>query len=79
MKADVKPRPTTSSAAAIAAGDVLLSIENVSLSFGGVKALRNVSFDIRTEVTFEDGRKGVVEGDVAILDVPAAAPLRKAG
>src|ERR671938_164718 len=30
------------------AGDaVLLSVENVSLSFGGVKAIRDVSFDIR--------------------------------
>ncbi len=26
---------------------------------------------IRTEVTFEDGRKGVIEGDVAIVDMPA--------
>src|SRR5262245_32541636 len=47
MKADVKPKPTAASAAAIAAGDVLLSLENVSLSFGGVRALRDVSFDIR--------------------------------
>jgi len=31
----------------IAAGEVLLAIENVSLSFGGVKAIRDVSFDIR--------------------------------
>jgi branched-chain amino acid transport system ATP-binding protein len=31
----------------IAAGDVLLSVENVSLSFGGVKAVTGVSFDIR--------------------------------
>jgi branched-chain amino acid transport system ATP-binding protein len=30
-----------------AAGDVLLSLENVSLAFGGVKALTDVSFDIR--------------------------------
>jgi long-chain acyl-CoA synthetase len=46
-----------------------------------VKALYDgsKSAHIRTEVTFEDGRKGVVEGDVAILDVPAAEPLRKAG
>ncbi len=27
--------------------EVLLAVENVSLSFGGVKAIRNVSFDIR--------------------------------
>jgi branched-chain amino acid transport system ATP-binding protein len=32
---------------AVAAGDVLLAIDNVSLSFGGVKALADVSFDIR--------------------------------
>jgi branched-chain amino acid transport system ATP-binding protein len=31
----------------IAAGDVLLSVEDVSLSFGGVKAVSDVSFDIR--------------------------------
>ncbi|HVV60465.1 MAG TPA: ABC transporter ATP-binding protein [Pseudolabrys sp.] len=31
----------------VAVGDVLLSIENVSLSFGGVKAISDVSFDIR--------------------------------
>jgi branched-chain amino acid transport system ATP-binding protein len=30
-----------------AAGDVLLSVENVSLAFGGVKAVNDVSFDIR--------------------------------
>jgi len=28
-------------------GDVLLSVENVSLSFGGVKAIENISFDVR--------------------------------
>jgi branched-chain amino acid transport system ATP-binding protein len=31
----------------IAAGDVLLNVEDVSLSFGGVKAITDVSFDIR--------------------------------
>ncbi len=38
------------------------------------------SAHIRTEVTFEDGRKGVVEGEVAIRDVGTtpAAPARKA-
>jgi branched-chain amino acid transport system ATP-binding protein len=30
-----------------AVGDVLLAVENVSLAFGGVKAVSNVSFDIR--------------------------------
>ncbi len=31
----------------VAVGDVLLSVENVSLSFGGVNAVNDVSFDIR--------------------------------
>jgi branched-chain amino acid transport system ATP-binding protein len=31
----------------VAVGEVLLSLENVSLSFGGVKAVSDVSFDIR--------------------------------
>ena len=31
----------------IAAGEAILSVENVSLSFGGVKAITDVSFDIR--------------------------------
>ncbi len=31
----------------VAVGDVLLSVENVSLSFGGVNAVSDVSFDIR--------------------------------
>jgi branched-chain amino acid transport system ATP-binding protein len=31
----------------VAAGEVLLAVENVSLAFGGVKAVSDVSFDIR--------------------------------
>ena len=31
----------------VAVGDVLLAVDNVSLSFGGVKAISGVSFDIR--------------------------------
>src|SRR6187200_777528 len=31
----------------VAVGDVLLAVENVSLSFGGVRAISDVSFDIR--------------------------------
>jgi branched-chain amino acid transport system ATP-binding protein len=31
----------------VAAGEVLLAVDNVSLSFGGVHAIRDVSFDIR--------------------------------
>ncbi|MFN9958343.1 MAG: ABC transporter ATP-binding protein, partial [bacterium] len=30
-----------------AIGDVLLSVEDVWLSFGGVKAIQGVSFDVR--------------------------------
>src|SRR6185503_12687512 len=49
MKADVEPTSAAAGAdsAARAGGEVLLSLERVSLSFGGVKALRDVSFDIR--------------------------------
>ena len=46
MKADVEPRPVAGRSS-VAPGDVLLSLEHVSLSFGGVNALRDVSFDIR--------------------------------
>jgi branched-chain amino acid transport system ATP-binding protein len=38
--------PTTA-AGSIAKGEVLLNVENVSLRFGGVKAISDVSFDIR--------------------------------
>src|SRR5256712_3648751 len=31
----------------VVAGEVLLAVENVSLAFGGVKAISGVSFDIR--------------------------------
>src|SRR5579884_2815367 len=48
---DVRPSKGLSMRAAggpdIAVGDALLSVEDVSLSFGGVKAVSNVSFDIR--------------------------------
>ena len=46
MKADVASRPAARHGAS-AEGDVLLSVEHVSLAFGGVKALRGVSFDVR--------------------------------
>ena len=35
------------SGAEIAAGQVLLAVEGISLSFGGIKALTDVSFDIK--------------------------------
>ncbi|MCP6318863.1 ATP-binding cassette domain-containing protein, partial [Klebsiella pneumoniae] len=28
-------------------GDVILDLQNISLSFGGVKALTNISFNVR--------------------------------
>ncbi len=50
-----------------------------------IKALYDGSKEchVATEVTFEDGRKGVAEGDVRIVDMPtyparAAAPMREA-
>jgi branched-chain amino acid transport system ATP-binding protein len=47
MKADVEPKAPLADARGVAAGEALLSLEHVSLSFGGIKALRDVSFDIR--------------------------------
>src|ERR1700752_2741459 len=46
MKADVQPKPIVAGQS-VNAGDVLLAVQNVSLSFGGVKAIRNVTFDIK--------------------------------
>ena len=52
----------------VAAGEVLLSIENVSLSFGGVSAIRDVSFDIRKgEVRAIIGPNGA--GKTSMLNV----------
>jgi branched-chain amino acid transport system ATP-binding protein len=47
VKADVKPKPIAAGSPTIETGDVLLAVDNVSLSFGGVRAIRGVSFDIR--------------------------------
>ena len=41
-------------------GDTLLAVEDVSLRFGGVKALTDVSFDIR---------KGVISARVKVRDM----------
>jgi branched-chain amino acid transport system ATP-binding protein len=52
----------------IAAGEVLLAVENVSLSFGGVKAIRDVSFDIRkSEIRAIIGPNGA--GKTSMLNV----------
>jgi branched-chain amino acid transport system ATP-binding protein len=56
------------SASDIAAGEVLLSVENVSLSFGGVRAIRDVSFDIKKgEVRAIIGPNGA--GKTSMLNV----------
>ena len=52
----------------VAAGEVLLAIDNVSLSFGGVKAIREVSFDVRKgEVRAIIGPNGA--GKTSMLNV----------
>jgi branched-chain amino acid transport system ATP-binding protein len=52
----------------VAAGDVLLSVENVSLAFGGVRAISDVSFDIRKgEIRAIIGPNGA--GKTSLLNV----------
>jgi branched-chain amino acid transport system ATP-binding protein len=52
----------------VAGGEVLLAIDNVSLSFGGVKAIRDVSFDVRKgEVRAIIGPNGA--GKTSMLNV----------
>jgi branched-chain amino acid transport system ATP-binding protein len=68
MKADVEMKPQPDPGQSRRIGDVLLSVENVSLSFGGVKAIRNVSFDIRKgEVRAIIGPNGA--GKTSMLNV----------
>ena len=53
---------------AAAAGETILNIENVSLSFGGVRAIRDVSFDvIRGEIRAIIGPNGA--GKTSMLNV----------
>ncbi|NOU05503.1 MAG: ATP-binding cassette domain-containing protein, partial [Hyphomicrobiaceae bacterium] len=64
----VPAEPTASSARNKRIGDVMLKVENVSLSFGGVKAIRDVSFDIRKgEVRAIIGPNGA--GKTSMLNV----------
>ena len=52
----------------VLAGKVLLAVENVSLAFGGVKAIRDVSFDIRKgEIRAIIGPNGA--GKTSLLNV----------
>lgn len=52
----------------VAGGDVLLNVENVSLSFGGVKAIQNVSFDVlKGEIRAIIGPNGA--GKTSMLNV----------
>lgn len=66
MKADVAQK--SGPPGAIAKGAVLLAVENVSLSFGGVRAIRDVSFDItRGEIRAIIGPNGA--GKTSMLNV----------
>jgi branched-chain amino acid transport system ATP-binding protein len=68
MKADVKPSLLAGDQSPIAAGDVLLSVEHVSLTFGGVNALRDVSFNInKSEIRAIIGPNGA--GKTSMLNV----------
>ncbi|MBA3520815.1 MAG: ABC transporter ATP-binding protein [Rhizobiales bacterium] len=67
--AAVRPiQPPEASPAAAPAPEVLLDVRNVSLSFGGVKAISNVSFDIhRGEIRAIIGPNGA--GKTSMLNV----------
>jgi len=47
MNRPVDPRQFASAIESMADGEVLLDLRNVSLAFGGVKAITDISFDIR--------------------------------
>ena len=66
MKADVEPKPTIGWR--IAPARSCSSVENVSLSFGGVQAIRDVSFDIsKGEIRAIIGPNGA--GKTSMLNV----------
>ena len=59
---------TAAASPSLAKGDVMLNVEHVSLSFGGVKAITDVSFDIRKgEVRAIIGPNGA--GKTSMLNV----------
>jgi branched-chain amino acid transport system ATP-binding protein len=65
VSAAVAPAPAV---AGRAAGEVMLSVENVSLAFGGVKAITDVSFDIhKGEIRAIIGPNGA--GKTSMLNV----------
>jgi branched-chain amino acid transport system ATP-binding protein len=67
MNALVDPA-ATSGHSGVAPGEVLLAVDSVSLSFGGVKAITNISFDIRKgEVRAIIGPNGA--GKTSMLNV----------
>ncbi|MBM21577.1 MAG: ABC transporter ATP-binding protein [Stappia sp.] len=67
MNALVDPAVTTGHSG-VAPGEVLLAVDGVSLSFGGVKAITNISFDIRKgEVRAIIGPNGA--GKTSMLNV----------
>ncbi|MHC5655878.1 ABC transporter ATP-binding protein [Stappia sp.] len=68
MNAPVDPARMAGSPSGVRRGDVLLAVDSVSLSFGGVKAITNISFDIRKgEVRAIIGPNGA--GKTSMLNV----------
>ncbi|MEO5326286.1 ABC transporter ATP-binding protein [Mesorhizobium sp. CC13] len=47
MNIHASPQPAAAADDGIAAGGLLMEVKNVSLSFGGVKAITDISFDVR--------------------------------
>ncbi len=57
-------------------GDVILDVQNISLSFGGVKALTDISFDVREhEIRSIIGPNGAGMGLGFNLDVAPSSTL----
>jgi branched-chain amino acid transport system ATP-binding protein len=68
MKADVVQKPVVADPRGRKIGDVMLSVENVTMRFGGVTAIKGVSFDVRKgEVRAIIGPNGA--GKTSMLNV----------